>query len=152
MLLCCMLNTKQITLTSAEREELMSRLRARSLRAEDVRRARLLIMLADDQSYLAIRRTLGCNANYISRWKQRFLEDGFSCLYSRHQGRKIQTLTPKLEAKILTWTRRKPSSGSTHWSTRQLAKELGISHMMVARVWAKGRTATASYREIHGFR
>jgi transposase len=130
-------NTKQFTLTSAEREELMSRLRARSLRAEDVRRARLLIMLADDESYLAIRRTLGCNANYISRWKRRFVKDGFSGLYSRYKGRKIQTLTPKLEAKILTWTRRKPSSGSTHWSTRKLAKELGISHMMVARVWQR---------------
>ena len=130
-------NTKKFTLTSNEREELMSRLRARSLRAEDVRRARLLLMLADDESYLVIRRILGCNANYVSRWKQRFLEDGFSGLYSRHKGRKIQTLTPRLEAKILTWTRRKPTDGSTHWSTRKLAKELDISHMMVARVWKR---------------
>lgn len=130
-------NTKSFTLTSVEREELMSRLRARSLRAEDVRRARLLIMLADGESYLTIRKTLSCNANYISRWKQRFLKDGFSGLYSRHKGRKVQTLTPKLEARILAWTRRKPTDGSTHWSTRKLAEHLGISHMMVARVWQR---------------
>jgi transposase len=132
-----MSNTKEFKLTSIEREELQSRLRARSLRAEDVRRARLLIMLADGESFLTIRKTLGCNANYISRWKQRFLKDGFSGIYSRHKGRKVQTLTPKLEAKILTWTRRKPTDGSTHWSTRKLAKQLGISHMMVARVWQR---------------
>ena len=132
-----MSDTKKLTLTHTEREELQSRLRARSLRAEDVRRARLLIMLADGESFLNIRKTLGCNANYITRWKQRFLKDGFSGLYSRHQGRKVQTLTPKLEAKILTWTRRKPTDGSTHWSTRKLAKQLGISHMMVARVWQR---------------
>ena len=35
--------------------------------------------------------------------------------------------------------RRKPADGSTHWSSRKLAKELGgdISHMTVVRIWAK---------------
>ena len=33
--------------------------------------------------------------------------------------------------------KRKPADGSTHWSTRKLAEQLGISHMMVARVWRK---------------
>jgi transposase len=43
-----------------------------------------------------------------------------------------------LEARILDWTvKRKPSDGSTHWSTRKLAAKLKISHMMVARVWKK---------------
>ncbi len=32
-----------------------------------------------------------------------------------------------------------PADGSTHWSTRKLAKQLGISHMRVARVWARAR-------------
>ena len=45
--------------------------------------------------------------------------------------------TPALEAKILHVTRRAPADGSTHWSTRKLAEELGISHMRVARTWAK---------------
>ncbi|MCA9501027.1 MAG: hypothetical protein KC588_17665 [Nitrospira sp.] len=44
---------------------------------------------------------------------------------------------PKLEAWVLEWTRRWPPDGSIHWSTRRLAKALGLSHMMVARVWAR---------------
>jgi len=48
------------------------------------------------------------------------------------------TLTPAVEARILEWSvKRKPADGSTHWSTRKLASQLGISHMMVARVWRK---------------
>jgi len=43
---------------------------------------------------------------------------------------------PELEARILESTRHAPST-STHWTTRKLAKRLGISHMMVARVWRK---------------
>lgn len=52
----------------------------------------------------------------------------------------MQKRTPRLEAKVLDWTlNRKPRDGSTHWSMRKLAKELGITHMMVARVWARAR-------------
>ena len=32
--------------------------------------------------------------------------------------------------------KRKPRA-ATHWSTRKLADELGVSHMMIARVWRK---------------
>src|SRR6266436_3840307 len=59
-------------LTPSERKELGDRLRSRTLPAEDVRRARLILLLAQGRSYLAIRQVLGCNPNYISRWKGRF--------------------------------------------------------------------------------
>src|SRR5712692_393497 len=94
-------------------------------------------MLSADRSYSEIRRALDCNASYISRWKERFLAERLAGLYSRHAGRAIDKRTPRLEAKILEWTRRGPSDGSTHWSSRKLGAELGVSHMMVARVWAR---------------
>ena len=58
---------------------------------------------------------------------------------SRHAGKTPEKRTPKLEARILEWTRRKPPDGSSHWSTRKLAKHLGVNHMMVARVWKRAR-------------
>jgi transposase len=45
--------------------------------------------------------------------------------------------TPQTEARILKATRRAPADGSTHWSTRKLATQLGVSHRRIARVWAK---------------
>src|SRR5882762_7706396 len=62
----------EFRLTSSERRELRDRMRSRTLPAEDVRRARLILLLAQGKSYLAIRQVLGCNPNYISRWKGRF--------------------------------------------------------------------------------
>ena len=41
-----------------------------------------------------------------------------------------------MKGRILSWTRRWPPDGSTHWSTRKLAKQLGAHHM-VARTWQK---------------
>jgi transposase len=124
-------------LTHAERNELLERARSRSGRADDARRARLILMLAADRSYTEIRRALACNASYISRWKERFLAERLAGLYARHPGRAVNKRTPRLEARILEWTRRGPNDGSTHWSSRKLATELGINHMMVARVWAR---------------
>jgi transposase len=124
-------------LTAREGAELRDRLRSRTLPAEDVRRARLILLLTQGKSYLTIRRLLGCNANYISRWKGRFAAERLAGLYSRHNGRLADKRTPALEARILASTRRPPPDGSTHWSSRKLARRLGISHMMVARVWRR---------------
>jgi len=42
-----------------------------------------------------------------------------------------------MEARILAKTRQRPPDGSTHWSTRKLGKVLGISHVLVLRVWRR---------------
>jgi transposase len=127
----------ELGLAPKEHKELRDRVRSRTLPAEDVRRARLILLLAQGKSYLTIRRLLGCNANFISRWKSRFEAERLAGLYSRHSGRAAEKRTPALEARILEWTRRSAADGSTHWSSRKLARHLGVSHMMVARVWRR---------------
>src|SRR5213593_4836883 len=130
--------TSVLDLSDAEREELERRLRLRTGRAEDARRARMILAIDRGDSYSEISGALACNRNYISRWKERFVEDRLAGLYSRNLGRAVSDKTPKLESKILAWTlKRKPRDGSTHWSTRKLAKELSVNHMLVARVWAR---------------
>jgi transposase len=127
-----------IKLSTSERAELTKRATSRTGRAEDARRARIILLLDDGRKWVEIRDALACSDSYISRWAKRFTEDRLSGLYSRHMGQPATTLTPKLESKILDWTvKRKPTDGSTHWSTRKLGKELGLSHMMIARVWTK---------------
>lgn len=97
----------------------------------------MLLLLADGRTYGEVSERVECSAPFISKWKKRFLADGLAGLYERHEGRPVTVLTPKVEARILNWTRKKPTDGSTHWSTRRLAKRLGVHHMMVARTWKK---------------
>lgn len=127
-----------LTLTPAEREALESRVRSRSLRADDVRRARLVLMLAEGLSYMEIQTTLACNSGYVSRWKKRFEAGRLAGLYARNAGSKAAVLTPSLEARILARTAKKPTDGTTHWSTRRLARAMKLSnHMLVARAWKR---------------
>jgi transposase len=94
-------------------------------------------LLAEGLTFKAIQARLGCSAVYIVRWKQRFLEQRLEGLYGRHQGSRADSASQRLEARILSATRKPPADGSTHWTTRKLGAHLGISHMRVARVWAR---------------
>lgn len=129
--------TERIRLTPSERRTLKARMRKRKARAEDVRRARLILLLALGESYARICDILGVYPVYVRRWKARFLEAGLPGLESRYRGRTATVVTPQLEARILARTRHPPPDGSTHWSTRKLAKALGVTHMTVARVWRR---------------
>ena len=85
-----------------------------------------------------VAREVGCSVNTVRLWEGRFRDERLGGLYSRHEGRQLEAGSKKLEARIINWTlHRKPADGSTHWSTRRLANELGSTHMRIARVWAK---------------
>ena len=126
-----------LTLTSDERTELERRVRSLKIRAEDARRARVILMLADGISYSTIEATVPCYRDYINRWRRRFLADGLEGLRARYRGQPPTVLTPAMEARILAKTQQPPPDGSTHWSTRKLGRVLNIHHNLVAKAWQR---------------
>jgi len=126
-----------LMLTADEREELERRVRSRKIRAEDARRARVVLLLAAGESYGTIGATLACYPNYISRWKRRFEADRLEGLRAKYCGQPPTVRTPAMEARILEKTRQRPPDGSTHWSTRKLGRLLKISHNLVAKTWQR---------------
>lgn len=127
---------KPLTLTQEERNELRQMSFSRSLPAGDVSKGRMILMLAAGRSYTDIQKRLQTTAPTISRWKGRFLAERVNGLIEvRHPGQKPTVITPKLQARVLEATRRKPKDGSTHWSVRKLAQQLNISKDAVHRIW-----------------
>src|SRR4249920_2561817 len=124
-----------LVLTTDQRSDLEGRVRSGRGRADAARRARVILLLAEGCSYAAIATMTGCSSRTIALWKQRFAKDGVAGLTARHRGSKPTVLTPALEARIMTWTRRPPPHGATHWSTRSLGRKLGVQHTVVARAW-----------------
>ena len=128
-----------MTLTKSERLELQRQARAGHGRADSARHARVILLLADGLTWATIRAKLDCNDSYIARWSQRFAADRLAGLFARYAGRARYKVTDRIEARVLAWTtKHTPRDGSTHWSSRKLAAELGdLSHMTVTRIWAK---------------
>ncbi len=128
-----------MNLSAAERDQLEAIVRSRTMRAADVRRSKLILMLEDGESRETIMRRLECDSRFLSRWSSRFLSERLAGMYARHPGRAPKQPVAKLEARVLNRTlRHKPSDGSTHWSSYKLAAELGdVSVSTVQRIWRK---------------
>jgi transposase len=127
----------RVTLALPERKELERRARSRSLAAESIRRAKVILMLAAGSPDKEICERLGCAVHYISRLKTRFAEGRLIGLDPRFQVAERGRSSAQTEARILEWSRREPTDGSAHWSSYRLAKELGVSQSTVSRVWRK---------------
>lgn len=129
--------TEPLALTADERTTLDGWARSNRGRADLARRARAILLLADGATYRTVAQTIGWSSATIAKWKARFEATRMAGLWGRHQGSRPRKLTPRLEARILTWTRKAPPSGATHWSTRTLATQLGITHTLVQRAWQR---------------
>ena len=94
-------------------------------------------MLSAGGSYSKISKRLGCTVTYISYRRGRFKQNRLIGLDSRDPGSGRRRNSVQIEARILESTRREPTDGSTQWSSRRLAKEVGASQSTVSRVWRK---------------
>ena len=128
-----------LQLNEEQRSELKAWAQSRTLPAGDVFRARLILALAEGFSYAQIKEKLQTSAPTISRWKQRFEQDGMAGLDPRHRGSRPRVANAQVQARIARKTQQKPSDGSTHWSCRKMAEALGVSKSTVQRVWAQAR-------------
>src|ERR1700719_2852990 len=129
--------TRRLRLAPHERRELKKMAASRTMKAGEVRRAKVILQLAAGQSYRTISEQQGCGQDFVARWKARFVKERLAGLYARHRGKIVSEKIIGQEARILKATKEAPADGSTHWSTRRLAGHLGVSHSRVARVWAR---------------
>jgi len=122
-------------LTPTQRGELHAYLRKRNLPASVAQRMRIVLLLDEGASYRDIEEKLGTPASTVSRWKQRYQQEGLLGLATIHPGQPPQKLTPQLRARVLERTRQAPPDGSTHWSLRKMAVVMKVSKNLIARIW-----------------
>lgn len=131
------LATMDLMLSIEDRHVLTGMLRSTTISAGLARRARVILALADGQSYSDIASALGVTDTYIARWKQRVVAGGLPSLGDLPRSGRPDRLDPRLEAKILAKTQEPPPSPFTHWTTRRMGKLMGVSYVTVHRVWRR---------------
>lgn len=129
--------TMDVVLSADDLRILRSMIRSTTLSAGLVRRARVLLALHAGQSYAEIVATHGVTDKFIAKWKRRVAEGGVLALGDAPRSGRPDRLEPRVEAKILARTQDAPPAPLTHWTTRRMATEIGVSHMTIARVWQR---------------
>ena len=128
-----------LELTESQREELQKWAQSRTLPAGDVFRAKVILGLADGMTYREIAAAYDTTKPTIARWKARFEKAGMDGLEPLHKGSQPRAATPSVQARVTRRVQQKPPDGSTHWSCRKLAADLGLSHATVQRILAKAK-------------
>ena len=87
-----------IRLTPAERQTLLAWQRATTIRAGLVRRARIILLLADGVTITDIARAVGMSRRHTYRWIWRFMQEGLAGLEDKPgRGRSLRPLQPPHE-------------------------------------------------------
>jgi transposase len=125
-----------ITLSPEQRAALQQRARSRSLPARVVERAQVVLLAAEGQQDKHIAARMKITPKKVSRWRKRFLTLGMAGL---QQDAPRPGRTPSIPAsvvrRVVNMTTRQKPANATHWSTRSMARAVGISEASVRRIW-----------------
>ena len=128
-------HVRPIAVSDAARAELERLQRASSTPAGLSRRARAVLLMAQGLSGVEIAERVGYTVVQVSRLRRRFAEEGLPGLHERPRSGRPPTITARQRARVVATTLKPPGRGRTHWTTRDLAREMGLSHSTVHRLW-----------------
>jgi transposase len=124
-----------ITLGEADRRELERLQRSAAGPAGLARRARAVLLIAGGMDGVAVAERTGYTPVQVSRIRHRFAREGLAGLQDRPRSGRPRVYGPRTRAKVVALTLKTPPAGQTHWSTRDVAKEVGLSRETVRRIW-----------------
>lgn len=125
-----------VDLSKEDRAILLRWSRGKRTEARLVVRAKIILAAAEGARNKDIARELGTTPHAVARWRNRFVEGGLEAIRNnRPRTSQKPSKQQELAQKILDTTTQVKPANATHWSTRTLAKELGVSQSMVHRVW-----------------
>jgi transposase len=129
----------RLTLTADQRSVLETWSRSRMLPARQVQRARIVLLAAEGRANETIASELGCSKPTVLQWRGRFRAEGLDGLTeSEGRGRK-HTYDQQVVDRVVSTTLSRPPKGMTHWSSRLVANEVGVSFSTVQRIWHEHR-------------
>ena len=123
-----------IQLDRAERTTLEEWLRSRGLAQEMALRVAIVLLAAQGLPNQAIGQQLGCSQPTVILWRGRFARDRLEGLRTRPRPGRPRRYEEARVNVIVAATLKKPE-GATHWSTRRLAVQMGVSSATVQRIW-----------------
>jgi transposase len=123
-----------LVLRDGDREELERLTRASTVPAGLAQRARIVLAAADGVSNTAIAARVGVSRPTVIGWRARYEAEGLDGLRDEDRSGRPREID-RLDVVSATLLAPPKRYGVTHWSTRLLARHLGIGDYSVASIW-----------------
>lgn len=130
----------KIVLSRGEKKQLEKNVKSRKTPVRLVERSKIVLLAAKNMPNYKIAAELKIDVNKVGRWRNRFADKRLAGIEKdlprgANHGGKDSAEQAKLRSKIIRMTTQEKPKEATHWSTRGLAKVLGVNHSFVNRVW-----------------
>ena len=127
---------EKLIMSAEQRQTLEAWVRARNTPQKIVLRSNICLLASEGLSHNAIAKRLITSRPTVILWTNRFQEQGLAGLSedAPHGTSKRQIDMEKVKAIVEATLHTTPKDG-THWSTRTMAKDQGVSHATIQRIW-----------------
>lgn len=125
----------QITLTEDERAALRRYTRRARTNRDLAFRASIVLKSAEGLSDTDVAKALHTGNATVGKWRRRFIEKRLNGLVELPRPGAPRKITDDQVEDIVVKTLETVPKGKTHWSTRKMAKHVGLSHSTISRVW-----------------
>jgi transposase len=121
--------------TEAERETLERWARRPKTAQALATRARIVLGCAAGKGNAAVAEETGVTAWTVSKWRGRFLAQGVDGLLDEPRPGAPRTIRDADVERVITLTLESTPKDATHWSTRSMARRVGMSQSAISRIW-----------------
>jgi len=108
--------------------------RGRTARAVSFR-ARIVLACSEGGNDIDIAAVLRASRGTIGKWRRRFMKDGVDGLFDEPRPGAPRKISDDQVERLVVATLEKKPTDATHWSTRAMARKLGMSQSAVTRIW-----------------
>ena len=124
-----------LTLEDQDRETLTRWTRRPKTAQALAQRARIVLAAADGRSNEAIAAELAVTPHTVGKWRRRYVERGPDGLLDEPRPGAPRTIGDDRVEAVITKTLEEKPTDATHWSTRSMARRMGMSQSSISRIW-----------------
>ncbi len=126
---------KPLEISGEEREKLETWARRPKSSQRLALRSRIVLRCADGLSNKAVAEELGVSAVTVGKWRERFREHRLEGLADEPRPGAPRKISDAMVEEVVTRTLETLPADATHWSTRSMAREVGLTQNAVWRIW-----------------
>jgi transposase len=124
-----------VELSDDERARLESWVQRRSSAQALALRARIVLLAADGLKNTEIAARLGIDHATVRKWRSRFAARRLEGVLDEPRPGRPRTISDEQVEEVIVRTLETTPKDATHWSTRSMAREVGLTQSAVLRIW-----------------
>jgi transposase len=128
-------NLPELALIDEERATLQRWARRANSSQALALRCRIVLACAEGHSNAEVVKRLGVSRPTVTKWRSRFVARRLEGLADEPRPGAARTITDEQVEQVLVTTLETTPADATHWSTRSLARQLGMSQSAISRIW-----------------